>query len=235
MKKYYYKFFLLIGCFFISGFPILFCHDLWIEKKNHQFILQYGHILSHSNSDFNPKFLEYKKENVREIQCLKNYQIQKITISKVPIYLPECDIFFVEFTTGFWTQTLEGLKNEPPEKIPLKVLDAWESIEYLKQIYNWEENYHQLQGNPLEITPLENPFLKKVGDKIKVQVLYQKEPISNIPIAYGEDIRGVTDREGKFSIRLQKKGYQIIRTTLTKEAMGPRIKKIITSTLIFSL
>ncbi len=230
MKKYYYKVFLL----FIGIAPIV-GHDLWIEKNQDHFELKYGHLYSHSLSDSSPRYLEYKKDNVKKIQCIKNNLIEKVQINKVPVLLPECDIFFIEFSTGFWVQTIEGLKNEHPENVKASIVNAWESIEYLKQIHNWKDNYHQIQNNGLEIVPLENPFLKKIGDKLKIQVFYNNTPVSEIPVAYGEDVRGVTNQEGKFSIRLHKGGYQIIRTTLTIKTNDPKVKQILTSTLIFKL
>lgn len=229
MKKYYFKFFLIIALWELNS------HDLWIEKKsNNIFELKYGHIYPHSKENYAPQSLPYNKESIKQALCITKAKKNKLSVLKSPLELPECEMYLIEFSTGFWTQTIEGLKNEAPEKIKTKIIDSWESTEYLKQIFSWDDSYLQAQGEGLEIIPLENPFKKNIGDKFLIQILYHNKPIQELPVAYGDDVRGITDKEGKYKIRLQKKGYQIIRTTLTNKS-ETNIKKIITSTLIFQL
>lgn len=235
MKKYYHKFFLLI-LYTSTGWT----HDLWIEQNQNNWFLRYGHILPHANHSIRSKYIDYSIKNIKQIFCIKrssNDKIKKqeIEITSYPVILPECSLYFIKFSTGFWTQTSEGLKNEHPENVKENVIEAWESIEILKQIFSWSEEYRNYISDELEIVPLEDPLTKKLTRKILLKVFYKKIPVSGLPISYGNDIRGFTDKEGKFKIRLQKEGYQIIKTTMEIKNYQPNLKVIMTSALIFSL
>ncbi len=70
----------------------------------------------------------------------------------------------------------------------------------------------------LDITPLENPYSKKVGDTIGFRVLFNGKPLAN-RTAFADNRDGetfakqklITDANGKFTIKLDRKGTWLVR------------------------
>ena len=70
----------------------------------------------------------------------------------------------------------------------------------------------------LEIVPLNNPYAKKVGDKFKFQVWFDRRPQANA-VVFADNRDGdkittqkvTTDKDGKASVKLNGKGIWLIR------------------------
>lgn len=78
--------------------------------------------------------------------------------------------------------------------------------------------YKQKAGLKVEIMPLQNPYQKKVGEIIEFQVLFDGKPLAGRTIFAdnrdGENIskvKMITDRNGKISVKLDRKGVWLIR------------------------
>lgn len=73
-------------------------------------------------------------------------------------------------------------------------------------------------GSRIEIVPLENPYSKKVGDDLKLQVYFSGFPLAERTV-YADNRDGenyssrkfTTDKDGKFTIKLTNKGVWLIR------------------------
>ena len=68
-------------------------------------------------------------------------------------------------------------------------------------------------GLKLEIIPLENPYAKKIGDDLKFQVLFDGKPVfaDNKDGEKFSQQKRITDKNGKFSIKLDNKGVWLVR------------------------
>lgn len=73
-------------------------------------------------------------------------------------------------------------------------------------------------GSRIEIVPLENPYSKKVGDTLKLQVLFSGFPLADRAVFAdnrdGENYSSqkfTTDKDGRFSVKLTNKGVWLIR------------------------
>lgn len=82
-------------------------------------------------------------------------------------------------------------------------------------------------GQNMEIVPLENPYLKRAGDKLQVQVLYQGEPVPYCQVSatfVGFSSRDAfaysckTDSKGVASIRLLNQGHWMVLAVMRKPA-----------------
>ncbi len=78
-----------------------------------------------------------------------------------------------------------------------------------------DETYKKLIGLKLEITPLENPYSKKVGDQLRFQVLFDGKPLVNKTV-FADNRNSVTqkmttDRDGKITIKIDRSGLWLVR------------------------
>lgn len=70
----------------------------------------------------------------------------------------------------------------------------------------------------LEIVPLDNPYSKKTGDKCRFQIWFARRPLTGT-VVFADNRDGetvvsqklTTDKEGKISIKLDRKGVWLIR------------------------
>lgn len=73
-------------------------------------------------------------------------------------------------------------------------------------------------GSRLEIVPLENPYSKKPGDNLKLQVYFSGFPLADRTV-FADSRDGetystqkiITDKDGKFTVKLTNKGVWLIR------------------------
>lgn len=81
-----------------------------------------------------------------------------------------------------------------------------------------DDVYKKQLGMRLEIVPLENPYAKKVGDTLKVQVLFEGKPLADRDVfannRSGENVttqKLKTDKSGKITVDLDKSGLWLVR------------------------
>ena len=78
-----------------------------------------------------------------------------------------------------------------------------------------DDTYKKLIGLKLEIMPLENPYSKKVGDKLKFQVLFDGKLLANRAVfadnRNSETQKMTTDKNGKITVKLDKSGLWLVR------------------------
>jgi uncharacterized GH25 family protein len=82
-------------------------------------------------------------------------------------------------------------------------------------------------GLMLEIVPLNNPYEKKLNDKLEFQVLFNNRPLANKKI-FADNRNGleiskkafVTDKEGKFTLRLDTKGIWLVRMVFMRRCQN---------------
>ncbi len=81
-----------------------------------------------------------------------------------------------------------------------------------------DATFKKIAGMKLEIVPLENPYAKKVGDNLKMQVLFDGKPLADKTVfANNRETTDVstqkitTDKNGKISFKLDRKGVWLIR------------------------
>lgn len=81
-----------------------------------------------------------------------------------------------------------------------------------------DDTYKRLLGFKLEIQPLENPYLRKVGSSLKLKVLFDGKPLKNTAVfSYNRSEGKVfverykTNTDGAFRAKLDRKGFWLIR------------------------
>ena len=81
-----------------------------------------------------------------------------------------------------------------------------------------DDSYKAKTGLKLDITPLENPYAKKVGDTLGFQVRFDGKPLANRTVfadnhdgeAFGKQ-KMTTDANGKLTVKLDRKGTWLVR------------------------
>ncbi|MBI4378471.1 MAG: DUF4198 domain-containing protein [Nitrospinae bacterium] len=224
-------FFVFFGCIFMLELSFAYAHDYWIERKGRKFVVVYGHgnkreefdsskVKSVNAFDFQGKEIDITKEGWRDGLLLKT--------SEQP------SLIFLEVDDGYWSKTIYGWKNLP-KRNARRVVESVRSLYYSKAIISWSDMTQGLNINArLDIIPIKNPFSMKVGDTLRLKVLYNKRPLAGIDVEENHEKAGTTDREGAAEIQLSKGNHVI--TVRYKEPIenDPDAQYLsITSTLSF--
>jgi uncharacterized GH25 family protein len=89
-------------------------------------------------------------------------------------------------------------------------------IKSLLQVGDKRDKIYKKQlGLKLEITPLENPYLKKVGESLKFQVLFDGKPLVGKTVfadnRNSATQKMLTDNNGKFTMKIDQNGMWLVR------------------------
>ncbi|MDR2349824.1 MAG: DUF4198 domain-containing protein [Deltaproteobacteria bacterium] len=118
-----------------------------------------------------------------------------------------------EYIPTFWTQTKEdGWAIKPKNEVTGTIVDSYRTAIYAKGIYNVDgaadtELITKPVGQKIELIPQSNPATLKVGEKFRMQLLYDGKPLANEPVyglveGYGGDLHNIkafqntTDKNG---------------------------------------
>lgn len=78
-----------------------------------------------------------------------------------------------------------------------------------------DETFKRLVGSKLEIVPLENPYSKKVGDSLNLQILFEGKPLLGRTVfannRNSKPQKMTTDGEGKFAMKIDHSGLWLVR------------------------
>lgn len=96
-----------------------------------------------------------------------------------------------------------------------------------------QDAYRHVIGQRIELIPLENPASKKVGDTLRVRLLYEGKPVQGAKIsatysgakhkpgAYAQSYR--TNKDGVALFRLTHKGVWLVRTVYMLPSEAPEV------------
>lgn len=136
---------------------------------------------------------------------------------------------------GWWTKTADGTVNRHPSAVA-RPLQGWRSQETVKHLRGWHPVLAAPLGRGLELTPLTDPRSLARGDKLTVLVTLDGSPVEGAAVAYGDDTRGASGRDGRVNVRLRTAGLQVVRASLRRpDADLPRYEDVRTAVLTFEL
>lgn len=210
-------------------------HDLWVERNGPLHSLAYGHERSgHEGA----KRLEYKPETVQQARCFNTsgQEMHAEQGKQYPVTLNgDCATSWFQLSSGYWSKTPYGTKNLPKSEAGA-VIDSWLSVEAIKRMDRWSAALAHPMTQDLELTPKDNPFGLKVGDKLRLVAWFQGKPAANVTVAYFGKPRGVSGADGAVNIRLTEPGFQLIEASLELPLNdGKADKTIRSSSLQFTL
>lgn len=190
-----------------------FAHEFWLEKDGAGYALMQGH--RHSGHA-GPENLAYDPAGVGEALCLTEdgkTRAPGVDMGRPVRIAGTCAALLIRYTSGYWTKTAWETLNRPKTGIP-GVLKSWHSEESVKHIERWLPLLAKPLGNGLELSPQAAPFALRPGDKLVVLVTDGGRPKAGVPVAYGDETRGVSGEDGKVAIRLRQAGMQRIAASV---------------------
>ncbi|MCX7946549.1 MAG: DUF4198 domain-containing protein [Hydrogenophilus sp.] len=189
-------------------------HDVWVERTQTGFVLQYGH--QHSGH-LGSRVVAYAPSQVQQVRCYgEGGRVVEARVEREWPVRVEGRCTAVRFTlvTGYWSRTLQGVRNVPKNEAK-EVLDSWWSAESVLYVEQWEEAFARPLGEGgVELVPLVNPLNLRAGDKLPVAVFYNGAPIAGATVAYFGQPRGVSAEDGRVNVRLQRAGVQVLQATV---------------------
>jgi nickel transport protein len=184
-------------------------HDLWLERHADGLLLQYGH--RHSGHEGN-EIEAYPADMVLAVDCFAADGTPGSVAHSAGtpvIFSGPCEALHVLTSSGFWTRTTQGLRNQPASELT-GVLRSWESVEGVKRLEAWSPALAQPLTRSLELTPKTDPFSLRPGDKLRLLVSFEGAPRAGVTVAYEGEPRGISDSSGHVNIRIRHAGFQAI-------------------------
>jgi len=204
-------------------------HDLWLEKEGGSFGLYYGH--KHSRHQ-GATFIEYPADWVGEALCLD------VTGASIPFQSEEaypyrmrggCALAHVSISSGYWTKTPYGTENVAKDQAQMSI-ESWLSHDSVKRIDHWTESLARPLAGGLELTPLEDPLSLRKGEKLRLMVTFEGEPVQDAVVTYDGKPRGRSGADGRINIRVRHGGFQVIQASLTRSIASEKADEVIYST-----
>ncbi|MCS7307127.1 MAG: DUF4198 domain-containing protein [Aquificaceae bacterium] len=220
---------------FLLLLQLTFAHDLWIERSGEYYILHYGHIYPQKGEE---EKISYKPENVLKFECLDNEgkAVRAVVEKDYQVRLKgSCGMVQAEFSSGYWTKTVYGLKNLPKDKVSGAV-EGWLSVETVRRVDVWSKALEKPLSDSLELVLLENPAGIKSGSKFTVQAYYKNKPLKDVAVSHNGKVVGNTDENGRINLRLRSPGLQLLSLSIKEKGDGIKADYVVrTFHLVFEV
>ena len=244
MKKATFVLFMFLVLILVSS--NLFAHDLWLVPQ--KFRIEAGEILTisaNTGMDF-PKSLSAvttdridqfvlvgndKRSDFENFSTVGNSLVVDCTLKKPGTYVVAASLKprEIQLTAKEFNEYLlhDGLPNIYELRKKEGILDT-DAIEYYSKYPKTiiqagdilDDSPTRPLGLAIEIVPKVNPYSLKLGDDLKVLVLFMGKPLPNLNLAWsypgrGEEFAGSTktDKNGEAIVPLLKAGPYVIRLT----------------------
>jgi len=195
-----------MSCLILTSLSLLLvsptlAHSIWLEKEEEELTIKYGHV--------EKEFEGYDPNKVKTVTAFAQngdqMGVEMIAHGEKMILETEASpsLVAVTFDNGYWVETEDGWENISKQEVD-SYISSSHTYKYTKALYQWSSSFTQPVGLNLEIVPLNNPFALNPGEDFKLQVLYEKEPLSQVKLTYnGAEGKVIeTDQNGIASISL---------------------------------
>ncbi len=199
---------LALTLFFASD---LYAHDKWVSKDADGLVVKYGH--EGKIDPYNPKYVKGAKAydaSGKEIPV--TIKPQKTRVILVPVQDPA--LVAIIYDSGAWVKTPSGWKNVSKREAK-DVIQSDKGDTHSKNLWQWNDRFSKPLGGKMELVPLKNPLLLKVGDTLLFQVLYDGKPLAGATVGaegVGKD-EMKTDPNGRAEVVIKKSGLNVVKAT----------------------
>ena len=224
---------LILTALALLSLPVL-PHDLWIERTGGAYTLYNGHKHSGHGGD---RVIPYGPAFVTQAQCFDTQgQVKHEAKGSSPFRLEgECAVLTIAASSGYWSKTPKGTHNVPKDEAR-QVVKSWLSREWVKRLDVWSPALARPLTPGLELVSLEDPLQLVKGDKLRLQLTLDRQPVAGATVTYDGEPRGMTDEEGRINLRIQHGGFQMIAAGINRPRPTPQAdKEVLATTLVFEL
>jgi nickel transport protein len=208
-------------------------HDLWLEPEGEgRLLLRYGH---RSGDHGGPESIPYDPAIVRSATCL---DAEGRTVSALAEAIPARGPWsfpcagvaaYVLTSSGSWTKTPYGTRNIPRAEAD-RPIRSWVSFESAKWLAAWSPGAIEPLTAELEISPLQNPFEMRAGEKLAVRVTFAGRAAAGAIVCYAGKPRGTTAPDGTIRLKLRRAGMQYLQASLTLSSRDPHVDEEVHAT-----
>jgi nickel transport protein len=188
---------------------VCFAHQVVASKKENSYEAIYW-----NHEAFEP----YAKEQLKGV---KAFGVNGKPISagidysgNVPKILTDADVGMMSFSfdAGHWVKGTKGFEHVSANQAKGVVFGTLKSHKFSKTLFSWNEAFSKPVGLYMEVVPLVNPLMLKVGDTFPVLVLKEGVPLANAGFESSDEEEPVykTDAYGIAQIPVKKKGLFIV-------------------------
>ena len=222
---------------FVAAATPAFSHGAWIGERWGTLAVIYGH---------GPADEAYDPAKVKSVSALgEDGKVLPVTIVPADNHaLLKLDgdpaIVALEFDNGYWSEGADGKwVNKPKNEVP-GAKQASHSVKYSIGLVHAHGELPDFPAQPLQIVPLDNPIGLKPGERFRVRLLLDGEPLEGkeITLDYAglpELVSEKTDANGEAEVTLRNAGVNILAVShaIPLEANAAADKKGLTATLTF--
>lgn len=220
--------------------PAIRAHDLWIERTGGAYTLYNGH--KHTDHGGHgghggDQVIHYGPAFVTQALCFDTQgQVKHEAKGGSPFRLEgECAALTIAASSGFWSKTPKGTLNVPKDEAR-QVVKSWLSLEWVKRLDAWSPALAMPLTPGLELVPLEDPLHLAKGDKLRLQLTLDRQPIAGATVTYDGEPRGLTDEGGRINLRIQHGGFQMIAAGINRPRPSPQAdEEVLATALVFEL
>jgi len=196
-------------------FSNAFAHMLWMEKRNGDIGILYGHGL---------KLDPYDPEKIKDVKGFdsKGKAVEVVIVKQKESALispkGEAATISILFDGGYFVKTTEGGKKltKREAKGNFEIIESFRSQKYSKVMLSPSDLFSKPLGLRLEIVPEKNPFAIKIGETLPIKVLFEGKPLEGAVVkagcTYERKLKELpkTDKNGIANVAIEKSGNQII-------------------------
>ena len=171
-------------------------------------------------------FSNSKKQNLKPDLTEGQMPVFNFTAEKTGNYLlaMERDWAFIKIESGKFEDYLreDGMEYIIAEREKLGESEKEGRERYSRYIKSLlqvgdkrDKTYKKQLGMKLEITPLENPYAKKIGDELQFQIVFEGKPLADRTIfadnRSSETQKMTTDKNGIVTMKIDNSGLWLVR------------------------
>lgn len=205
-------------------------HDYWIERSGDSYTLFQGHVYAKHEGEAR---VPYDPAILKRVACSHDGSVAAPEPARsYPVRIAaRCAAILIEVSSGYWSQTLTETVQKRRDEVR-GAIRGWRSEEVVKRIDRWVPAVARPLSDGLEITPTEDPFQLRPGDKLRLLITWRGKPRAGVAVAYDGSVRGVTGLDGQANIRVRQGGLQMLSASFDEAIQDPLADKIVRGTIL---
>jgi nickel transport protein len=189
-----------------------YAHQLWVVREDGRFVVARGHMPDRTDA-YNPACVKEMKGFDKNGNAVP---LERKDEASRAVFISDKDISIITVWCdwGFRVNTTQGKKlmnRRDAAQAGFKVLNAFFSTQFLKELSENSEKLTKPLGLKLEIVPMKNPFQLASDESLPVQIFFDRTPLPDIAVSSegaSENIK--TDKDGIALIKKADKGISQI-------------------------